>query len=82
MKKENRKVICNGRKCNWKGLEKDILTVPNPFEPRDTINGCPSCKNVDTIIYACDEPGCWEAVACGTSTPQGYRSTCGEHQPK
>ena len=30
----------------------------------------------------CDEPGCSAAVTCGTSTPQGYRSTCGKHRPK
>jgi hypothetical protein len=27
----------------------------------------------------CDEPGCEKRVTCGTPTPKGYRSVCGEH---
>jgi len=76
----DRKVKCN--ECAWKGVESAILTAKNPFYEGDIINGCPQCKSVDTIIYACDEPECWLDASCGTPTDNGYRSTCGKHVPK
>lgn len=30
----------------------------------------------------CDEPGCKRATTMGTPTPNGYRSTCSEHNPR
>jgi len=30
----------------------------------------------------CDEPGCKKRISCGTPTPDGYRSTCGDHAPR
>ena len=76
-----RKVKCNDYRCGWHGTEDQILTAPHPFEEGATINGCPECKGVDCVIYACDEPGCWADVTCGTPTQDGYRSTCGKHRP-
>lgn len=73
------KFRCEERRCGWHGEE--VLTAPNPFDPADTINGCPSCRAVDTIELACDEPDCWEPVSCGTPTDSGYRNTCGPHLP-
>ena len=77
-----RKVICTERRCNWRGTEKEVLTAPSPFDADDTINGCPKCKAIGTIVYACDEQGCWRETSSGTPTPTGYRSTCFEHRPK
>lgn len=75
-----RKVKC--QECDWVGFVAEVLTAPNPFNAEDSVNGCPQCKSVDSITYACDEPDCWREVSCGTPTPEGYRSTCGEHRPK
>lgn len=30
-------------------------------------------------LACCDEPGCSQRATCGTPTPNGYRSVCGEH---
>lgn len=79
---KNRKVKCDDYKCGWTGYETDVLTAKNPFDMSDQISGCPKCLQINTIIYACDEPGCWRDVSCGTPTKDGYRSTCGEHAPK
>ena len=76
------KVLGTKFRCGWTGLEKDVLSAPNPFDPEDDLTGCPECKGVNTIVPACDEPGCWEEVTCGAPTPSGYRQTCGKHRPK
>ena len=78
----NRKVKCSGRRCNWHGTDDEVLEAPNPFDENDVITGCPKCKQVDTTVYACDEPGCWADVCSGVATKTGYRSTCHEHVPK
>lgn len=76
---DNEKVICE---CGWRGLAADMLRAPNPFDPSDELNGCPHCKQPETLLVACDEPGCWRETSCGTPTPDGYRRTCGQHRPK
>jgi hypothetical protein len=82
MEVEKNKVRCNVRRCDWRGLQEDVLTAPNPFDNEDTIIGCPNCKSIDTIETVCDEDGCWELVTCGTPTENGYRTTCYKHVPK
>jgi hypothetical protein len=75
-----RKFTCD--ECYWNGLEDELLRAPNPFEPGDVIVACPKCKAMgDSVSLACDEPGCWRPVSCGTPTPGGYRQTCGHHMP-
>ena len=74
------KLICTARRCGWHGMQ--ALEAPNPFEPGETILGCPDCKAVETIYLACDEPDCWEQSTCGTPTPTGCRRTCGKHVPR
>lgn len=59
-----------------------MLTAANPFDPKDTIAGCPHCKSINTLEEACDEPGCWRPSTCGIPTSGGYRRTCSEHMPK
>jgi len=77
-----KKLICNENHCGWKGYEKDMLVADNPFEPTERIYGCPNCKEIGSLVVACDEPGCWNPVSCGTPTKDGYRSTCTKHAPE
>jgi len=74
------KVICD--ECGWHGQEEEMLIAKNPFDESENVNGCPKCKSVDSMLVACDEPGCWKQTSCGTPTPDGYRTTCGQHCPK
>lgn len=76
------KVVCNERRCNWHGIDDDILRAPSPFEEGETLYACPKCKEVNSVVVACDEPGCWEEATCGAPTENDYRRTCGKHMPK
>jgi hypothetical protein len=67
--------------CNWRGTASEVLTAPNPWDDTDEVVGCPNCKNVNTIVAACDVAGCWKDASCGTPTPTGYRHTCFAHRP-
>lgn len=57
------------------------LIAENPFNSEEAIYGCPTCKSIDSFRMACDEPGCWDLVSCGTPSAAGYRHTCRKHQP-
>lgn len=76
------KVKCDERRCEWQGLAHELLTATHPFNVYDKIKGCPKCRQCGTIVPVCDEPGCWNPASCGTPTPDGYRSTCGNHIPR
>lgn len=66
--------------CDWIGNDEDLLRAQSPFDPADTICGCPKCKAVEDIISACDEPGCRRESSCGWPDEAGvYRRTCYEH---
>jgi len=80
MKNKIGKMACS--ECDWKGIEKEMLCAPNPFELDENIYGCPSCKEINTIFIACDEPDCWERATCGTPTNEEYKITCGKHMPQ
>lgn len=67
------------QECDWRGLERDLLTAPNPFDDLDIVHGCPQCKSVDKFDEACDEPECWSNAGCGFPTATGYRRTCYKH---
>lgn len=74
------KLICE--ECGWRGTESEMLTAPNPFDHTAEIYGCPNCRNVDTLICACEHEGCWRGVSAGTPTTDGgYTQTCHEHAP-
>lgn len=77
----NQKVICETRRCGWHGLEHEALVAKSPFSDDDLV-ACPECKEVGTLVVACDEPGCWKEASCGTPIPGGYRRTCFDHRPK
>lgn len=73
----DQKCLC--KSCDWQGLVSELLTAQNPFDPGETISGCPKCKAIDDAIVACDEPGCWREATCGWPSESGYRWTCGKH---
>lgn len=74
------KWVCEA--CRRISLDGEYLTAPNPFDPTDTLTGCPSCKAVNSLVGACDEPGCEKESSMGTPTTEGYRRTCYDHRPK
>jgi hypothetical protein len=66
--------------CKWIGPASALLTAPSPFDPSDTIVGCPQCKSVNEFRELCDEPGCQRTATSGwPSITQGYRRTCHVH---
>lgn len=73
------KVTCT--ECDFQGTDEMLLVASNPFDKDQEISGCPKCKSIETILVACDEPGCWKVASCGTPTEDGYRTTCGKHKP-
>lgn len=75
-----RRVICE--QCDWVGPSEETRKAENPFVDGDVITACPRCLTIEQFVDCCDEPGCDKPVACGTPTPNGYRSTCGKHMPK
>lgn len=75
------KVICEGRRCGWRGTEEEMLRAQHPFDEADAVYGCPQCKGVGSLLIACDEPDCWLPATCGAPTPTGYRQTCFRHMP-
>jgi hypothetical protein len=69
--------FCN--RCEWSGQEKDLLTAPSPFDASDIMSACPDCKDYESIVNRCDEPGCRREAGCGFQVDGGYRRTCYEH---
>ena len=81
MERRNQKLKCMELKCTWHGLQERLLIASNPFNKNEEIYGCPKCQSINSLALACDEPGCWQSVTCGTPTEDGYRNTCGKHAP-
>lgn len=79
-KPQARKTVCET--CEHQSNLRHLLLAENPFNSDELIRGCPACQSIDSFRMACDEPGCWSRVSCGTPTADGYRSTCGKHQPR
>lgn len=67
--------------CEWIGAETEMRAAAHPFIVGETMHGCPECGDVD-FDSACDEPGCRQISTCGTPTADGYRRTCGKHDPR
>jgi len=78
----NDRLFCNERRCGWRGMQLEVLFAENPFNADETIAGCPKCKEINSLLVSCDEPGCWNEASCGTPTATGYRHTCGKHAPE
>ena len=77
-----KKVVCNESRCKWHGEANEMLSAPSPFESGEMIYACPKCKEIGSVVTACDEPDCWSEATCGTPTDNGYRQTCYKHMPK
>ena len=77
----SKRVKC--RECDWIGHLDEMLEAENPFDPGNTIIGCPECKTPCNLEYACEIEGCSELATCGTPGENGeYYQTCGKHQPR
>lgn len=81
---EHKRWRCNT--CNRVSLETELLTAPSPFDPEDTLTGCPLCKGCDEgFEELCDEPNCMQQATGGWPTNDdsdqwgGYRRTCFKH---
>jgi hypothetical protein len=69
--------------CQTVTQEPDLLTAPNPFDPTETLTGCPNCKQAEArFALLCDEPGCNREASCGFPVEGGYRHACGTHRAK
>jgi hypothetical protein len=76
-----RKDKCRCSECRWIGFAQEIDKVKDQ-KSDDAWSVCPNCRTPEHILVCCDEEDCWEQLTCGSPTPDGYRSTCGKHQPK
>jgi len=76
------KVVCHEFRCKWHGETDEMLSAKNPFRDGDMIYACPKCKEINSVVTACDETDCWKEATAGTPTDNGYRQTCSEHIPK
>jgi hypothetical protein len=79
MKKNKLEWKC--QRCETICLKKDILTAPNPFDPKTILLGCPACKEIDSFELLCDEQGCIETLnnASPFPTKNGQRVVCDAH---
>jgi hypothetical protein len=77
----DRKLVCSRPRCGWSGPDSEALHAPDPFNKGDELTACPKCRE-QSLVSACDEPGCNKEAGMGTQTPEGYRWTCYEHRPK
>ena len=58
----------------------ELLHAANPFDPTDTVTGCPQCKSIDSMSAACAIEGCNHWGTCGGTHKDGvYRTTCFKH---
>jgi hypothetical protein len=72
---------CNA--CDHEMSIRSLLTATNPFDPADTIYGCPHCcQCTEGFTMLCDENGCHRDVTSGWPSPAGYRHTCHIHWEK
>jgi hypothetical protein len=77
MKKNKLEWKC--RRCDEICFKEDILTAPNPFEPKITLVACPSCKEIDNLQPLCDEQGCIDVFTNVLPARQGQRRVCDAH---
>ena len=65
--------------CGWTGDTEQLLSATSPFDPDDTIFGCPQCKTIADFPAICQAPGCWDAANCGFPHGDGYFVSCSRH---
>ena len=57
----------------------EILKGNNPFDPKEIIHGCPSCKEIDTFTLVCEIESCITVAEGGIDTFDGYKHFCNRH---
>lgn len=66
--------------CGEVSTDSQLLTAPNPFDPSETLAGCPRCKTANEFDLLCAIPECKRLATCGGPSADGvYRQTCGDH---
>ena len=50
------RAVCKA--CGWKGLWREILKAPHPWDADDILVGCPTCQDVNVVYEACGVEGC------------------------
>lgn len=67
--------------CHTVVSESQMLRKPNPFDPREDLEGCPSCKAPFTGHFICEVSGCYAASVAGDLCAEDgkYRFLCHEH---
>lgn len=69
--------------CFEEVMQKDILSAPSPFDPEETLNGCPYCKATTGEggwSEQCEVEGCKRGATCGTPLKTGgYLRCCWIH---
>ena len=45
--------MCN--ECGWVGDVANVLIAKNPFDSSEEVDGCPNCRDVNTIIEVEDD---------------------------
>ena len=65
--------------CNEIIQDADVLHAPNPFNAEERLVGCPQCKAAESLLRACDRPGCTEGFTCAWADGDEYRVTCYQH---
>lgn len=60
------------------------LAAVNPFDPSDTISGCPNCLSAETLVGACQVDDCKREASGGYPNALGFRyvRTCHDHAPR
>lgn len=66
--------------CDEVSTCSELLTALSPFDPEDTLTGCPHCLAVNGFDLLCATDGCMKLATCGGPSADGvYRQTCGDH---
>lgn len=68
--------------CAYVGPASSWLSAPNPFDPKDTLDGCPECKSAESTVQLCSTSNCQAEASSGRVTVPGYVYYCNKHYPK
>lgn len=75
------KWVCDVFWCANICTDAEVLWADDPFNPGEKITACPKCRQIGTLVGACDFDGCKSAATSGTPTASGYVSRCYDHRP-
>ena len=66
-------------KCNNICNENEILSDYHPFDPLKIVNGCPKCKEINSLKHMCSVADCDKIGSWGKDTGESYNYFCLEH---